>query len=49
MPVAINWMGGGVGNPNFGSFTNIGLGFLTFLIVVFVINLQKASLVIFPF
>lgn len=36
MPVAINWMGGGVGSPDFGSYTNIGLGFITFLIVVFV-------------
>ena len=26
MPVAVNWMGGGgVGNPQFGSLTNIGL------------------------
>ena len=41
MPVAINWMGGGVGNPQFGSFTNIGLGFLTFLIVVFVYKFAK--------
>ncbi|SNV70468.1 nucleobase:cation symporter-2 family protein [Veillonella rodentium] len=36
MPVAINWMGGGAGSPDFGSYTNIGLGFITFLIVVFV-------------
>ena len=41
MPVAINWMGGGIGNPQFGSFTNIGLGFLTFLIVVFVYKFAK--------
>ncbi len=46
MPVAINWMGGGVGNPEFGSYTNIdiGLGFLTFLIVVFVYKFAKGFL-----
>ncbi|MDU7871924.1 MAG: nucleobase:cation symporter-2 family protein [Veillonella sp.] len=43
-PVAINWMGGGVGNPEFGSYTNIGLGFLTFLIVVFVYKFAKGFL-----
>lgn len=44
MPVAINWMGGGVGNLEFGSYTNIGLGFLTFLIVVFVYKFAKGFL-----
>lgn len=41
MPVAVRWMGGGVGNPNFGSFSNIGLGFITFLIVVFTYRFTK--------
>lgn len=41
MPVAVKWMGGGAGNPNFGSFTNIGLGFITFLIVVFTHRFAK--------
>ena len=36
--------GGGVGNPEFGSYTNIGLGFLTFLIVVFVYKFAKGFL-----
>ncbi len=44
MPVAINWMGGGVGSPDFGSYTNIGLGFITFLIVVFVYKFAKGFL-----
>lgn len=44
MPVAINWMGGGVGSPDFGSYTNIGLGFITFLIVVFVYKFTKGFL-----
>lgn len=41
MPVAINWMGGGVGAKDFGSFTNLGLAFLTFMIVVFVYRYGK--------
>ena len=41
MPVAVNWMGGGVGNPQFGSLTNIRLGFLTFLIVIFIYKFAK--------
>lgn len=41
MPVAINWMGGGVGVKDFGSFTNLGLAFLTFMIVVFVYRYGK--------
>ena len=44
MPVAVNWMGGGVGNPQFGSLTNIGLGFLTFLIVIFTYKFAKGFL-----
>ena len=43
-PVAVNWMGGGVGNPQFGSLTNIGLGFLTFLIVIFTYKFAKGFL-----
>ena len=45
MPVAVNWMGGG--NPkaeNFASFTNLGLSFITFLIVVFVYRFGKGFL-----
>lgn len=42
MPVAINWMGGGVGAKDFGSFTNLGLAFLTFMIVVFVYRYGKS-------
>ena len=34
-------MGGGVGNPQFGSLTNIRLGFLTFLIVIFIYKFAK--------
>ncbi|WP_251421743.1 nucleobase:cation symporter-2 family protein [Veillonella agrestimuris] len=41
MPVAVRWMGGGAGSPDFGSFTNIGLGFITFLIVVFTYRFAK--------
>ena len=44
MPVAVNWIGGGVGNPQFGSLTNIGLGFLTFLIVIFTYKFAKGFL-----
>ena len=34
MPVAVKWMGGGAGNPNFGDPLNIALGVATFAIVI---------------
>ncbi len=45
MPVAINWMGGRYRKSRIWKFyTNIGLGFLTFLIVVFVYKFAKGFL-----
>jgi len=36
IPVAINNVGGGQGAADFGSFTNIGLGFGTLLLIIFI-------------
>lgn len=41
LPVAVNWMGGGIGNPEFGSITNIALGVATFVIVVLTYRFGK--------
>lgn len=41
MPVAVRWLGGGVGNPEFGSITNIALGVATFVIVVLTYRFGK--------
>lgn len=41
LPVAVNWMGGGIGNPEFGSITNIALGAATFIIVVLTYRFGK--------
>lgn len=44
MPVAVNWLGGGVGAKDFGAIDNIGLGFLTFMIVVLFYRFGKGFL-----
>ncbi len=45
MPVAVNWMGGGVGNPNFGDPLYIALGGVaTFIIVVLTYRFGKGFL-----
>ncbi|HWM56315.1 MAG TPA: nucleobase:cation symporter-2 family protein [Pseudonocardia sp.] len=36
LPVAVNWSAGGVGSEHFGSPGNIGLAFLTLLIILFI-------------
>jgi xanthine permease len=36
LPVAVNWSAGGVGSDHFGSPGNIGLAFLTLLIILFI-------------
>ena len=42
MPVAVNWMGGGnPQSPEFASFPNLILSFLTFMVVVFVYRFGK--------
>lgn len=41
MPVAINWVGGFPGTPDYGSINRLGLAFITFLIVIFVYRFGK--------
>jgi xanthine permease len=36
LPVAVNWSAGGVGSDHFGSLANIGLAFLTLVIILFI-------------
>ena len=44
MPVAVNWMGGGVGNKNFGDPLYIALGVATFVLVVLTYRFGKGFL-----
>ena len=41
MPVAVKWMGGGAGSPNFGDLLNIALGVATFIIVIITYRFGK--------
>ncbi len=41
MPVAVKWMGGGAGSPNFGDPLNIALGVATFVIVIITYRFGK--------
>ena len=41
MPVAVKWMGGGAGSPNFGDQLNIALGVATFVIVIITYRFGK--------
>ncbi|MDU7842024.1 MAG: nucleobase:cation symporter-2 family protein [Veillonella sp.] len=44
MPVAVNWMGGGVGNKNFGDPLYIALGVATFVLVILTYRFGKGFL-----
>lgn len=44
MPVAVKWMGGGAGNPNFGDPLYIALGVATFILVVITYRFGKGFL-----